>query len=440
MNNIVGRMGRWFFHAAGALTCLAAFVLAEDNRSAKSLSIRSIRIEGNETTQPQVILREMALHKGDTLSEISLDRDRNRIYGLRLFNNVTATHQDDGDSTDVLISVVERWYIFPFPVFGIKYNDFGKLYYGLGISHQNFRGRDEKISAAVTFGYDQSYSVSYQNPRLIEDEDIFFRVGLSYQHVHSLNVVSDEYDQINSSGSISLGKRYGLYQSLVGTASFDRWYVPDTSQGRTATAYGDDKFWSFGVRYSYDSRNMREYPTEGTLVAAEVRNQGFGSESNVHTFAYSADVRHYTPVGGGSLFAWRTYGTFMAGGVVPPYQHVFLGYRNRLRGYFRERFEGENIVGGAAELRVQLISPHYFSIDLFDIRQLRSLRFALYGGLFTDVGKAWFRSSNFGDVPWRAGSGVGLHFLLPYSLILRAECALNDNGAAEAFVDIGVSF
>ena len=95
-------------------------------------------------TKEHVILREMSLKIGDTLTQQAKDLDRNNIYNLRLFNKVDIEDSVYQNQATVIVTVSERWYFIPFPVLGMKYRDISKLYYGAGIMHQNFGGRNEK--------------------------------------------------------------------------------------------------------------------------------------------------------------------------------------------------------------------------------------------------------------------------------------------------------
>jgi outer membrane protein assembly factor BamA len=382
----------------------------------------------------------MSLHTGDTLSETSLIRDRDHIYNLGLFNKVTITHSDTSSFADLLVTVVERWYIFPTPILDIRSRDVNTLTYGLGVTHQNFLGRDEKLSASFSRGYDKSASLSYQNPRLTDDDDIFLRTAFMYRDSHNLNNSTIEFEQITRSGSLSLGKRFGLFQTLIGTAGYQSWQVPDTTLGRTVSPDGTDRFIELGLHYTYDARNVREYPTDGSYFDATATNDGFGSESTVKTLTIAADLRWYAMMADDVTLALRGSGSIVTGGPVPVYHHLFLNSRLGVRGYNQRDYEGEDFLGGSAELRMPVVAPRFITFNFLDIYQFNTMRFGVYAALFTDVGKIWFRSNSFDDVPWLSSAGVGLHFLLPYSSILRFEFSVNAFGQGRIAATGGVPF
>ena len=102
--------------------------------------IKDIQIAGNDVTKEYVIRREMKLHTGDTLRLEVMKRDRDRIYNLGLFNKVDIDYTVEGGQATVFVVVTERWYLLPYPVLGLKYHDISKLYYGISVLDNNFRG------------------------------------------------------------------------------------------------------------------------------------------------------------------------------------------------------------------------------------------------------------------------------------------------------------
>lgn len=431
---------RLLFVCLGMTLCLLS-ASADEVDTTYSLVIRSIRIEGNNATQPYVILREMSLHVGDTLSQASLVRDRDRVYNLGLFNKVSISHRDSAAASDLVVTVVERWYIFPFPVLDLRTRSANTLSYGLGVMHQNFLGRDEKISASFSSGYDRSAALTYQNPRLTGDGDIFLRTVFQYRDSHSLDNNSDVvFEQINRMASVSVGKRFGYFQTLIWTAGYQTWQLPDTTLGRTVSPDGTDRFIELGLHYTFDARNVREYPTDGWYLDVTATNDGVGSESTVKTFKFASDLRWYAMMGHDITLACRSFGTYMAGGPVPMYHRLFLSNRLGVRGYNQRDYTGEDVVGGSAEVRLPIIEPRFITFNFLNIYQFNTTRFGIYAAFFTDVGKIWFRSNEFEEVPWLASAGAGLHFLLPYSLILRTEISVNAIGQLRVAANGGVPF
>ncbi len=401
--------------------------------------IKSIVVQGNEKTKDYVILREMSAKIGDSLSQNALLQDQNRIYSLRLFNKVVVSSETDGDSATVYVDVSERWYWFPYPIVGFRFRDLNKFYYGAGFTHQNFRGQNEKLYLSFALGYDRWVSFRYQNPKLTQGDDIFLGCEGSYGRLPNLSVQSGAYEQYYYDTNISLGRRFGLYQTIIGTVGYDIQQVSDPSVGRTLSKSGRDAYAYVSFNYTYDSRNIAEYTTNGSFFAFGINKSGFG-ESQVNLATYGYDMRQFVPLNDDWSVGVRTFGNFTSGGLIPIYRHVYYGYNERLRGYFRDVQEGEDIMGGNLELRIAILKPRYLTVSFIQVPEFSVLRYGLYAGIFADGGKVWYRSQSFPGTDWRSGYGAGLHFLLPYSLVVRTEYALNNLGKGELFVDIEASF
>ena len=404
-----------------------------------ALLVQSIRIAGNESTKDFVILREMSTSVGDTLDLVRLEYDKNRIYSLGLFNRVDIDYSAKGTQADLIVRVHERWYVYPFPVLGFKYRDIKKFYYGAGLAHLNFRGRNERLIGEFAFGYDRWVRFSYQNPKLTSDDDIFFRISGSWSRVQNLNPDRGTYQQEAVGGALTLGKRFGLYNLVTGSVGYETWKVSDLGVGRTVSTDGRDAFPSIGLSYTFDSRDVKEYATDGYFINLQATKNGFSRES-VDILRYGYDARTHILLGNGISIGGRTYGQFASGGAVPPYRYTYFGYDERLRGYFNTIIEGEDIVGGNLELRIPLLSPRYYEFPHAPLPEFSVWRYGVYAGVFADAGKTWFRSEGPGGRRWYSGFGAGLHFLLPYSIIIRTEYAMNRSGKGQLVADFGTTF
>ena len=407
--------------------------------SDSTLIVRDIQILGNYTTKDYVILREMSIKAGDTLTQEAIERDRDNIYNLRLFNKVDIEYSIRQNLASVFVVVSERWYFIPYPIIGMKYRDLSKLYYGAGVMHENFRGRNEKVFANVCFGYDRWCMLNYQNPKVTDDDDIFIGGALAVQKLHNLSADNGEYENSNIFLNGSVGKRFGMYQTVSTTLGYEVWQVNDPQLNRTVSASGRDAFLTVSIQYRYDTRNNREYTTDGSLISLVVGKNGFGKE-DVNLSAFSYDLRKFFGFNNGSGFGIRTIGTYTWGDKIPPYKHVFFGYDERIRGYFYKTIEAENRIAINAELRLPILLPRYLEIDFFGIPEFQKLRYGLYFGIFADAGKAWFRNQVVAEQPWYSGIGAGFQFLLPYGFTIRTEAALNNLGKIEGLIDFDTSF
>jgi outer membrane protein assembly factor BamA len=413
--------------------------LQAQTASDSTVIIRDIQIRGNRMTKDHVILREMSMKIGDTLTQKAKELDRNNIYNLRLFNKVDVEDSLDHQQATIIVTVSERWYLFPFPVLGIKYRDLSKIYYGAGVTHQNVGGLNEKLFALFYVGYDQLFMINYQNPKITDGDDIFAGLALTLQKIHNLSSSSQEYMNSNIFLRGTLGKRFGMYQTLSSTFGYEVWQVSDPLVYSTLSPTGRDAFLFLSLSYRYDTRNNNEYTTDGTLVSLGIAKNGFG-ESDVNITTANYDLRKYFGFNGGSTVGIRTAGSFGWGGMIPSYRHVFFGYDDRIRGYFYKKIEAEDKISASVELRLPILLPRYLEIDWFNIPEFQKLRYGIYFGIFADAGKAWSRDQVVSEQPWYSGYGAGIQFLLPYGFTIRTEVAINNIGITEYILDFDTSF
>jgi outer membrane protein assembly factor BamA len=430
------------------LIFLSIPLFAQDSSSVISSALTPVTIDrvvirGNEVTKDYVILREMSLKPGDTLSQKAAEYDQNRIYSLGLFNRVELSYHVTEYKATLYVDVTERWYVFPFLVMGFRDRDWKKFYYGLGILHDNFRGRNEKVSASFALGYDPFFTLRYRNPILGLESNFFLSSRIYFTRERNKSLVSEQsgpnFDEDHFGLEGTLGERLNLFQSLSFTLAYEVLAVSQNEVGRTLSPNGRDAFITAGLSFVHDTRDLAEYPSTGTYVGASLNKYGLG-ESVVNYYRVYLDSRKFIPTLGGVILAGRLFANLAGGGTVPNYGHVYFGYEERIRGHFNEIYEGDDIFGSSLELRVPIIPVRYVKIGAIPIPQFGVWRLGLYAALFGDAGKVWYRSSSFDVRDLVKGYGVGLNLLLPYSAVFRVEYALNEARRGEFIFDISSSF
>jgi len=405
--------------------------------------VGNILITGNSQTKDFVVLREMSLREGTRITQRQLEYDRNRIYSLGLFNQVEIGVMPGADSVAMLVVTVhERWYIFPYPIFGLKDRDWSKVFYGVGIVHNNFLGRNEKIYASCIFGFDPSVRLTYRNPSLSNDGSYFLIASVGYATIRNRSLVAQtgnsNFDERHVSAGMTIGRRLGLTHNLWLSASYEVVQVSDYQPGRTITLDGNDRFPIAGVGYAYDTRDLFEYPSTGTL--AQVTMTKYGIPGNAIDFVrYATDLREYVSVTSKIVIQGRLFGDIVAAGPTPSYNRVYFGYGERIRGHFTEVIEGEHLAGASLETHYSVFPAHYFKVGFLP-EQFSVWRFGISAAAFADAGTAWFRGQPFALDSFTKGYGFGLHFLLPYSAVIRIEYAWNEARRGEFIFDLGAAF
>lgn len=406
--------------------------------------IDTIIVVGNEKTKESVILREMTLKPGMAATPELIEFDRSRIYSIGLFTRVDMTVVPFGEKNMLVVDVSERWYIIPLPLFGFRDGDPKKPYYGAGILHNNFRGMNQKLFGSIVFGYNPSLAFQYADPWINRDHNLYFNGALSYFRIRNRSAIAvvntSNFDELHYDINVSLGKRFTLYTTAGINLGFQIVEVTEHRPGRTVNPEGSDKYFYGSINFTHDTRDLRDYTTQGTLLSAHITKYGFG-ETILSFTRIGADVRRFTPLPFDFTFAARAFGSIVSGGTIPTYARSYFGYGERIRGFFKDVFEGENIAGTSVEVRWPLLKPRVIHFSAIDLPQEFSVwRFGVSLELFADAGTTWFRGEKLSLKSVAAGYGGGIVFLLPYDVVIRTEYAWNRFGRGQFIFDLRSSF
>ncbi len=412
-----------------------------------SFVVDSILIKGNDTTEESIILREMTFSAGDTLNSKLAEYNRERIYSLNIFNEVRLVPFRANNANYLLIDISESWYIYPLPFITLKDRDWNKLSYGVALSIRNFRGRNETLIGVLALGYDPSVNLTYRNPNLFYDDNIFLSTRLSYNKVTNKSLEAEQlhgsqFEQKIISCYLVLGKRFGLFHRVSLSGSFEYIETPFFLSGINASDNRIDRLVSVGAEYTYDTRDLVQYPSNGLFVLLGYNLKGLGI-NKINYNVLDIDLREYRTFFDQLTAKWRFELRHTGGKTVPFYDYSYLGLAERIRGhFFNNQREGNNRLIGSVELNYPIIKESRINLEFIPLlpKSLLSYRFALIAELFADTGTTWYRNESLSTRKFDTGYGAGLSILLlPYA-IFRFEAVLNDNGNSEFIFDIGTSF
>ena len=98
-----------------------------------------------------------------------------------LFNFIIISHEIVENKINFTIDLVERWYIWPYPILEISernfnvwwddfqssnYKDFSRFNYGVFLNIENFRGLNELLHIKFRKGFKEHYMLRYEVPYL----------------------------------------------------------------------------------------------------------------------------------------------------------------------------------------------------------------------------------------------------------------------------------
>jgi outer membrane protein assembly factor BamA len=427
----------------------------------QAMIIRGVAITGNRITKEHIIMRELVVQEGDTVAADlfygKLERSRQNLVNTGLFNTVSVLPlYIDKQQVIIEVTVGERWYLWPSPIFELadpNFNtwwltkDLSRINYGLYLTRFNFRGRNETVYLLAQFGYTKQFAMRYKVPFFDKQQRWGLSVGGSLLEQSEVTAGTLDNDRIlvaNPSGpnrqermadvQLDLRRRHDVRHNW--RLGFVQAEVTDTIT-TIAPDYFDGaaqatRFLTFGYSLTWDRRDVRFFPREGHL--AEFRADRFGlgllDRSSPDITTLQASGKRWWRMSEKVTLALSMRGKYTFG--TPPYYvQEGLGYRHYVRGYEYYVIDGEHFVLGKTNFILQLVAPREYRVESIPMEAFRTLYFALYLNLYADVGRVWdgrYAATNFLANEWMSGYGVGLDLVSSYDQVVRAEYSLNALG------------
>jgi outer membrane protein assembly factor BamA len=398
--------------------------------------IVNIVVIGNETTGENVILRELLFQKGDTPDSALIERSRQRILSLSLFNRVLIHVVPSEQETIIIVEVTERLYFYPNPIFFLTDRDWGKISYGLGLTNYNFRGQNEKLTGALWFGYRPGFGFLYSDPWLGENMHL---TSAFSANKYTTNHRTLDFEERHITSAVKLGKFWGRYFRTEINLDFDRIQVAEQYAYLMHSGNATEQQWALLLYFLYDTRNLRYFPERGWLTALSFLKNGLLQNYDKYTRTI-IDLRRYQNIGP-LIFAGRFYQNYLFG-QVPIYRDNYIGFSERIRGHFYQVYEGRHIHIGSAEVRFPIIPVKYFTFNFPGVPDLyqSNLKFGLSGEFFIDSGIIWEDAAQYTINNYITGFGCGLFIHLPYVEIFRIDYGLDRDFQGEWIFEVGIYF
>ncbi len=451
---------------------LMMFSLPQWAQEKDYLVVDRISIEGNKVTKENIILRELTFSVGDTLLKRKifgeLADSRNNLNNTLLFNFVYMDFMPEANRIEVRINVVERWYIWPIPIFEVAERnlpawlrdpDFDELNYGLWLNWNNFRGRRELLQFKARLGYKEQYAISYSKPNLDRDQKHGIEIGLNSfrQREVILNTVDDmpvllkddgDYLTTSLNPVVTYTYRPGFYlwhraslaySHLVFTADS----VQQEYQGAQTT--GVDWF-TLAYQIEYDNRDYKIYPLDGYYIRLSLLRRGLGLIGDFDygkTYATITGSQHHEIVN--RLYFENALKLRLTRDEELPYIYrQGLGYDTYLRGFELYLIDGNSYLISSNNLKYNLLPRKTFNLPLIPWEQFNKIHFSLYSNLFFDFayvqGKYYNVNGNDLTNQFLFSTGLGIDLLSYYDQVYRLEFTLNSLGEFGVFLHLETPF
>jgi len=459
MNLCVSSIYKLFFGAAIFLFVTKAISQSNQNPLSKFL-VESITIEGNKKTKPKIILREVTLKEGDSLTGAELKikclRAQYNLMNTSLFVHDTVSCYLDTitKKASINIRLQERWYLWPGLIFEVQDRNFNswwqtkdlfRINYGVSLTVYNLFGLNQTLTMIFRRGYTEQYGASYRIPYINKKQTVGLNASFNYFRNNEVwySTVDNElkfhrnyktYIRQDREAKIGITHRHNLYIRQSLETFYKKSGVEDTIVKLNPNYYGVQQktidYFSLQYRFTYDYRDYKPYPLKGYMLDAIIIKDGIGVLSNETTnnLSFYGSAKGYT-----KLFK-RTYFTgALKGRYMPVYKPMYyfnraLGFNELVRGYEYYVVDGQSFAVAKANVRFQVIKPRVIHAPIKSFKKFNHMMYALYVGPFADAG--FVHDDYFGTLnplanQYLLGAGIGIDLIAYYDLVFRVEFSVN---------------
>ncbi len=456
-----------------------AMNLPGSSDSLSSLADRQVYIDdifltGNIKTKDRIILRELSFKKGDRHSLSILNEllkvDRDKIYNTKLFNTVEIGLLElDLDKVDVVITVTERWYLFPIPIIDIidrNFNDwwvnhnhdFSRIIYGLSLYHFNMRGMNERMTITAQFGYSKRYEFQYDIPYIDRSQRNgmgMFVKYIEYKNLHydsfenkRIFLDSEERLKTNVFTGINYVRRNSFYTRHRIDLTYSDSEIADTiivlNPNYLGISGNRQQYFSLSYNFSHDKRDIVAYPLEGYKIEAQIEKLGIGIFDDVDITNFRASYSRFIALPKGFYFSNYT-SVYLSTPSNQPYSTLRgLGFGNDVvRGYELYVIHGQHYVINKTSFKKVLLSGST-EMKNFPLEQFRHVPYAFYLKTYFDIGYAkntiQYEGNAYLADKLIYGGGLGMDIVTMYDIVVRLEYSFNSIGQNGFFFAIVSEF
>lgn len=438
-----------------------ANTIENDSLANKFLNISEIKIEGNKKTKKEIILRELDFKVGEKISSnnlnIKISDAKKNLTNLNLFNFIDFNITKNKNTVTIEIELVERWYIWPYPIFEISernfnvwwnnfketnYSEFSRINYGLFVNIENFRGRNELIVLKYRRGFKEHYQLNYKIPFLKKNQNVglnadieFFRRKKTFYKTMDNGLLFYENDDNFTSKDLilhfniifrnNIKMKHQLMMKFFHTSIHDSINLLNPNYLSNNSNKGS--FMKVSYNFIYENRDNKNYPLKGNYIDIEASKNLNISSPIKHLELFSHFEYHHIfkeKIYLGSSFRSRvTYQNIQS-----YFTNETFGFNDYVRGYEYYVVDGKDYWLSKSSVKICLIKPRKFMIPYFKMEQFKKSHYSLYFSIFSDLGYAKniqnFENNTLANsIMW--GRGISLDYVTYYNKMIRLEFSIN---------------
>lgn len=428
--------------------------------------IEKIEVTGQKRTKKNIILRELDITTGDTISLANLTEriqwNQQLLMNTGLFTKATINFKSwEGETNRVglLVEVSENWFVYPVPIFELADRNFNvwwerynhslkRVNFGVRFYHINLTGRRDLMKLVAQYGFTQKYELEYTLPFINKKQSVGLFTNFLYTRNKELGYTTDgnklqffrdEEDVLlkRFRGGFGFINRPDLFfrQSLVLN------YHQNNIDESVPLELNNDfflnglrqEYFSLIYEFSLDRRNIRAYPTKGHFLSFIAQKDGFGLFDDLNALYLTGYGEKYHSFGKKLSLAQIVKGRVALIREKQPYfNSVALGYElDYVRGYEFYVIDGLDYFYTKTSLRYQIASWKYDFGKYMPIKAFKVMPIKIFLAINNDFGYAnnpFYGSNNSlaNELLW--GYGVGLDMVIYNDKSFQFEYSANRLG------------
>jgi len=439
------------------------------------ITVSKIVLSGNTKTQNDIVIRELSFEKNGNYTIVDLDKrieeSKKNLINLNLFNFVTINKTENKDSTEITIEVIEKWYIWPYPVFEISernfntwweefsannYSDFSRLNYGVFFNWENFRGRNELLKLKIRKGFKEHYLLAYEVPYFNKNKTIGINTNLQLfrrkkthfsTEENKLNYLeSDTFNSIDYDLNTEITYRKNLHQTHKLKFTYLHTTINDSIAKLNPNYLGNNlsktSIYTLGYIFEYENRDYINYPLHGFALNFAAKKH-LSATTNVKHLEFATKIEKYIEPYKRFYIGSSFKAKYSTEGNQPYFIQKALGYIDYVRGYEYYVVDGQSYWLSKTAIKYALVEKTTFDIPYVKMKQFNKSHYSIYLGVFSDLGyvinnQNLEQNSINNSILW--GKGIALDYVTYYDKLLRIEYSINALGEKGVFLHFSSPF
>ncbi len=434
------------------------------------LIIDSLQISGNKKTKDYIIEQEITFRLHDSIGTVALQeavkRSEKNLLNTSLFLSakILITETTAGHAY-CIITVTERWYVFPRIYFSIADRNFNvwwvehdhelsRVQYGAGIIWYNFTGNKDNLGIDFIAGYTQKIALSYNRPYLFKHAQIGggFAIAFANNKQLAYSTIDDKHlfykDSLKVterfSTGIQINKRVNLYQLHLLKLKYHNSWITDTILKLNPEYFTDgnrEQFFSLSYTYTINHVREKSYPLHGDYTEFQAVKIGFGPDDKINQVYLAAQYNKYFELRPHLFLQGQAAMQLLFSDDFPYSSLISLGYcENFVRGYEYYVIDGQQTYLIRTNLKWNFLN-FQFKIPLIHWAAFDKIPVSGYLKLFSDAGYVTdhvFNSNNFLTNTPQYSLGAGIDIASYYDWVLRLETTVNALSEVGFYLHLGL--